>query len=83
MFTPLYIPCSSQTVQILEALHSGNEAIPQGFVIANDADAKRCNLLTHQTKRLCSPCMVITNHEAQSFPIVSHPVTKVNRGGLC
>ena len=26
-----------------------------GFVIANDVDMKRCNLLTHQTKRANSP----------------------------
>ena len=37
----------SKTVQLLEALHSGGEA-PTGFVVANDADFKRCNLLTHQ-----------------------------------
>ena len=40
----------SKTVQLLEALHSGGEA-PTGFVVANDADFKRCNLLTHQVGR--------------------------------
>lgn len=74
----------SKTFQLLEMLHdmdgsatgSGNAAgssqpTPTGFVVANDADAQRCNLLTHQTKRMCSPCLMVTNHEAQAFPRVS------------
>ncbi|CAG9464524.1 unnamed protein product [Pedinophyceae sp. YPF-701] len=62
----------SKTVQLIELLHAGH-GIPTGLVVANDADTQRCNLLTHQTKRLCSPCMLITNHEAQNFPVVSAP----------
>ncbi len=73
----------SKTFQLLEMLHdmdgsttgSGGSAgssqlTPSGFVVANDADAQRCNLLTHQTKRMCSPCLMVTNHEAQAFPRV-------------
>jgi 16S rRNA C967 or C1407 C5-methylase (RsmB/RsmF family) len=61
----------SKTFQLLEALHaSGHDEIPTGFVVANDVDAQRCNLLTHQTKRMCSPCLMITNHDAQTFPKV-------------
>ena len=41
--------------------------MPTGFVVANDADLKRCNLLTHQTKRANSPCLLVTNHEGQNF----------------
>lgn len=41
-----------------------------GLVVANDADARRCNLLTHQTKRMCSPNVLVTNHEAQAFPLL-------------
>ena len=66
----------SKTVQILEALHAGRDVVPPGFVIANDVDFRRCNMLTHQTKRLCSPCMVISNHEAQGIPVITHPETK-------
>ena len=57
----------SKTAQLLEMLHASG-AEPGGVVIANDADAQRCNLLTHQTKRMCSPALLITNHEAQLFP---------------
>ena len=42
----------SKTFQILELLHSGPEPAT-GMVVANDADVKRCNLLAHQTKRMC------------------------------
>jgi 16S rRNA C967 or C1407 C5-methylase (RsmB/RsmF family) len=64
----------SKTFQLLEALHAGEgEGIePSGFVVANDADAARCNLLTHQTKRMCSPCLLISNHDATRFPTLSH-----------
>lgn len=57
----------SKTAQLLEALHAG-EGVPSGFVVANDADAQRCNLLTHQTKRICSPCLIVTNHGAERYP---------------
>lgn len=57
----------SKTAQLLEALHAG-DGVPTGFVVANDSDAQRCNLLTHQTKRICSPCLVVTNHFAERFP---------------
>ena len=74
----------SKTFQVLEALHSEIEnydasfgekgeifkKMPTGFVVANDADLKRCNLLTHQTKRANSPCLLVTNHEGQNFPVI-------------
>ncbi len=57
----------SKTQQLLEALHAKG-SMPEGFVVANDADFKRCSLLTHQTKRVCSPCLLVTNHGAEKFP---------------
>ena len=39
-------------------------------MVANDADARRCNLLTHQTKRMCSPALVVTNHDATMMPLL-------------
>ncbi len=39
----------SKTFQLLEALHA-TSATPPGLVVANDADAQRCNLLTHQAR---------------------------------
>lgn len=62
----------SKTAQMIEQLHSSQDAvkgaIPPGVVIANDADNKRCYLLTHQAKRLQSPSIVITNHDAAFMP---------------
>ena len=63
----------SKTFQLLEMLHSSqakSSAIPAGYVVANDADSKRCNLLTHQTKRMTSPCLLVTNHMGQKFPVL-------------
>ena len=68
----------SKTFQLLEMLHGSLDdptALPSGFVIANDVDMKRCNLLTHQTKRANSPGLLVTNHEAQNFPAIK------SRGG--
>ena len=52
----------SKTAQLLEAVGEG------GLVVANDVDSRRCELLAHQTKRLQSPHLVVTNHAAQRFP---------------
>ncbi|KAJ3218960.1 tRNA (cytosine(34)-C(5))-methyltransferase [Dinochytrium kinnereticum] len=60
----------SKTAQIVEALHKNEAILPEGLVIANDADYKRSQMLVHQTSRLQSPCLVVTNHEAQFFPYV-------------
>ena len=44
--------------------------IPGGVVIANDANNKRCYMLVHQAKRLNSPCLMVTNHDASVFPML-------------
>jgi len=36
--------------------------------MANDLDVQRCNLLIHQTKRMCTANLIVTNNEAQHFP---------------
>ncbi|KAK1287635.1 hypothetical protein QJS10_CPB19g01409 [Acorus calamus] len=60
----------SKTFQLLEMIHKVTEpgSLPDGLVIANDVDVQRCNLLIHQTKRMCSANLIVTNHEAQQFP---------------
>ncbi len=60
----------SKTAQLLEALHAGGGGEPAGAVVANDADAARCALLTHQTARIRSPALLVVNHEAQHFPLL-------------
>ncbi|CAG8445380.1 7521_t:CDS:10 [Funneliformis caledonium] len=61
----------SKTAQLVEAIHANDAQeieIPPGIVIANDSDSKRSYMLVHQTKRLRSPCLLVTNHDAQHFP---------------
>lgn len=59
----------SKTAQLVEALHaSDDEAHPTGFVLANDLDTRRAQMLVHQVKRLNSPNFLVVNHDAQLFP---------------
>ncbi|XP_030463257.2 uncharacterized protein LOC115683020 isoform X2 [Syzygium oleosum] len=60
----------SKTFQLLEIIHRSTKpgSLPKGLVIANDLDVQRCNLLIHQTKRMCTANLAVTNHEAQQFP---------------
>ena len=41
-----------------------------GLVIANDTDYRRAHMLTHQMKRLNSPNLIVTNHDATMFPSI-------------
>ncbi|CAI7886565.1 unnamed protein product [Closterium sp. NIES-54] len=45
--------------------------LPLYQVVANELDIRRCHLLVHQTQRLSSPCILVTNHAAQLFPSLS------------
>lgn len=48
--------------------HMADQGRSTGLLIANDADYKRCHLLIHQLKRLNSPNLIVTNHDATMFP---------------
>ncbi|XP_053670235.1 tRNA (cytosine(34)-C(5))-methyltransferase isoform X2 [Anopheles nili] len=59
----------SKTAQLIESLHAGDgNTIPKGFVMANDVDNNRCYMLVHQTKRLNSPCFLVTNGDSSTYP---------------
>jgi tRNA (cytosine34-C5)-methyltransferase len=59
----------SKTAQLIEFLHSDpSNPVPDGYVIANDLENKRCYMLMHQLKRLESPNFMIINHDASSLP---------------
>ncbi|OBT55278.1 hypothetical protein VE04_05364 [Pseudogymnoascus sp. 24MN13] len=47
-----------------------------GLLIANDSDYKRSHMLIHQLKRLSSPNLIVTNHDATIFPSIKLPSTK-------
>ncbi|XP_067130671.1 RNA cytosine-C(5)-methyltransferase NSUN2 [Centruroides vittatus] len=67
----------SKTAQVIEMLHKEEGMIPDGVVVANDVDNKRCYMLVHQAKRLHSPCFIITNHDASQMPNI-----KINKNGI-
>ena len=46
-------------------------SLPEGFVVANDIDPKRCYMLVHQSRRIHSPCCLVTNHDAAAFPDIN------------
>jgi multisite-specific tRNA:(cytosine-C5)-methyltransferase len=46
-----------------------------GLLIANDSDFKRSHMLIHQLKRLSSPNLIVTNHDATMFPSIKLPLT--------
>jgi len=73
----------SKTAQLIEAIHAEEDVIPKGLVVANDSDNSRCYMLVHQAKRLQSPCVIITNHDASIMPNLrvsdpKNPSEKVN-----
>ncbi|KFY18367.1 hypothetical protein V493_08680 [Pseudogymnoascus sp. VKM F-4281 (FW-2241)] len=47
-----------------------------GLLVANDSDYKRSHMLIHQLKRLSSPNLIVTNHDATIFPSIKLPSTK-------
>ena len=51
-----------------------------GLLIANDSDYKRAHMLTHQMKRLNSPNIIVTNHDATMFPSIKLPSDPVSEG---
>ncbi|CAO2207079.1 unnamed protein product [Urochloa humidicola] len=60
----------SKTFQLLEMIHQSKESgrLPGALVMANDLNVQRCDLLIHNTKRMCTANLIVTNHEAQNFP---------------
>lgn len=44
-----------------------------GLLIANDIDYKRAHMLVHQMKRLSSPNIIVTNHDATIYPSIKLP----------
>ncbi|CAI5745058.1 unnamed protein product [Peronospora destructor] len=69
----------SKTSQLLESLHSQElvtGTTPTGVVVANDVDLKRAYMLVHQSKRINSPALLVTCHEAQNIPFLGKDGTE-------
>lgn len=71
----------SKTAQLIEALHKDTDE-PTGFVVANDADARRSHMLVHQLKRLNSANLMVVNHDAQFFPRIKVSDDPAKKKGL-
>ena len=52
-----------------------------GLLIANDADYRRSHMLVHQMKRLHSPNLIVTNHDASMYPSIKLPPEPLKDGG--
>lgn len=57
----------SKTLQLVEKLHA-KDMHPTGYVIANDTDSRRGNMLVHKLKPLASESLMFTCHDAQNIP---------------
>ncbi|KAJ1333505.1 multisite-specific tRNA:(cytosine-C5)-methyltransferase [Microdochium nivale] len=55
------------------SIDSGDDGRATGLLIANDADYKRSHMLVHQLKRLSSPNLLVTNHDATLYPSLRLP----------
>ncbi|MCJ1284688.1 hypothetical protein MMC26_004024 [Xylographa opegraphella] len=53
-----------------------------GLLIANDIDYKRAHLLIHQMKRLNSPNLIVTNHDATIYPSIKLPSDPTPHGAI-
>jgi multisite-specific tRNA:(cytosine-C5)-methyltransferase len=53
-----------------------------GLLVANDADYKRSHMLVHQLKRLSSPNLLVTNHDATMYPPIRLPASKDDSGNV-
>ncbi|OCF37458.1 multisite-specific tRNA:(cytosine-C5)-methyltransferase [Kwoniella heveanensis CBS 569] len=59
----------SKTAQIIEALNP-HHTTSTGLLIANDSDYKRTHMLVHQTGRMPSRGLIVTNFDASMFPAI-------------
>ncbi|XP_065064301.1 RNA cytosine-C(5)-methyltransferase NSUN2-like isoform X2 [Rhopilema esculentum] len=70
----------SKTAQLIEMMNEDSDKeLPTGVIVANDSNNRRCYMLVHQSKRLQSPCCMITNHDASVYPFL----TTVNSSNGC
>ena len=63
-----------------ESLGYADDGRSTGLLIANDVDYKRAHMLVHQVKRLSSPNIIVTNHDATLFPSIKLPTTTSSDG---
>lgn len=50
---------------------SNCNVVPTGCIVANDSNYQRCLLLSQRLSKTSSPHLLVTNHDAQHFPLKS------------
>ena len=81
----LYLICVQRHVQIhpscLRFVHQSIKpgTLPGRRVVANDVDVQGCNLLIHQTKRMCTASLPATNHEIPHLCMAMHGHTNLRK----
>lgn len=73
------VPEFPASVDVDMEVDPGDDGRATGMLIANDMDYKRSHMLIHQLKRLSSPNMIVTNHDATLFPSFKLPSTDPKR----
>lgn len=71
---------AAETAEGEEGVPAYDRGRPTGLVIANDADYRRSHMLIHQTKRLNSPNLIVTNNDATAFPSLIKASEKLATG---
>jgi 16S rRNA C967 or C1407 C5-methylase (RsmB/RsmF family) len=59
---------TSQLIQAVNAPLGSDQKSCHSLVVANDADRNRAYMLYHQVRRLCSPCLLVTQYDATRIP---------------
>jgi len=82
----------SKTTQAVDAIysdfqknHKQSSELPKGFVVANDADASRCYVLSKRCSTSLkerSVSLIVTCHNARRFPNVQAPLNRCPKQGV-
>ena len=67
-------------VHRIDGIDCGDDGKSTGLLIANDVDYKRAHMLVHQMKRLNSPNIIVTNHDATIYPSIKLPSEPLANG---
>lgn len=71
--SPSGMQVTAEEGQAAEEEDYSDDGRATGLLIANDVEYRRAQMLVHQCKRLNSPNVIVTNHDAIMFPSVKIP----------
>lgn len=71
--SPDGVEVEAEKDQVGEQEDYSDDGRATGLLICNDVDNRRAHMLVHQVKRLSSPNLIVTNHDATLFPSIRIP----------